>query len=61
MSTNWTVSFSQQELDEMTVDLESLQNYLNQFFAARERGEVSPHIINAILQIANRLIDLYDD
>lgn len=61
MSMQWTTTFSEQELDEMAIDLESLQSYLTEFFAAKAQGKVPPRTINAILQLANRLIDLYDD
>ena len=53
--------FSDQDLADLATDLESLQGTIAQFFADKERGNVQPQTIQEILQLANHLIDFYDE
>ncbi len=55
------ILFSQQDIEDLAIDLKSLQGTIAQFFADRERGEVKLQTIQMILQLANYLIDFYDD
>jgi hypothetical protein len=53
--------FSDQDLADLATDLESLQGTIAQFFADKERGFIQLQTIQEILQLANHLIDFYDD
>ncbi len=56
-----STSLTQQDIDDLTLDLESLQDHITQFFTQREQGTIAPQTIRMILQLANHLIDFYDE
>jgi hypothetical protein len=55
------IPFSDEDLADLATDLESLQEIIAQFFADKERGFIQLKTIQEILQLANHLIDFYDD
>lgn len=55
------ISFSEEDIADLATDLESLQGTIAQFFADKEQGHVQPQTIQEILQLANHLIDFYDE
>lgn len=56
-----SVSLTQEDIDGLAVDLESLQANIIQFLTDRERGKIQSQTIRTILQLANHLVDFYDD